>query len=430
MQSQTPCPNKLFSILMESATKDVIVIGAGIAGLTAAKILTAAGKNVLVIEAADSVGGRVRTDQVDGFLLDRGFQVLLTAYPESKRLLDYKQLDLRTFSPGATILKNTSLHHIGDPFREPFMLFKTLFSPIGTFTDKIKLLALKLRLSATSIDSIFAKEETNTANYLQKVGFSQKFIAQFFRPFFAGIYLEEHLTTSSRMFEFLFKMFGEGYAAVPAKGMGMISQQLAETLTEKNLILNEEVTKIEDNKVYGKSGTVYSAKKIIIATNALQASIWVQKPVNTAHKSALTLYFSADAKTKKTKRIALNSVENTIINNIAFMDHVAADYAPKGKSLIAISLKASVAPDTDNLEQKVLKEAANWYPKAINWQHLKTYKIAYALPNDAQVENEISAGALKINDSCLVCGDYLLNGSINAAMKTGRVVAEAILAGH
>lgn len=413
---------------MENATKDVIVIGAGISGLTAAKILTAAGKNVLVIEAADAVGGRVGTDQVDGFLLDRGFQVLLTAYPESKRLLDYKRLDLQTFSPGATILQNSSLYAIGDPFREPFMLLKTLFSPIGLFTDKIKLLALKLRLSTTSVEAIFVKEETTTANYLQKLGFSKKFIAQFFRPFFSGIYLEDNLTTSSRMFEFLFKMFGQGYAAVPAKGMGMISQQLAETLTENDLILNEEVTKIEGNNVYSKSGKVYIAKNIIIATNAVQAAKLVQKPVNTAHKSALTLYFSANAKTAKTKRIALNTVENTIINNIAFMDHVAADYAPKGKSLIAVSLKASVAHHTNNLEQIVLKEASNWYPDAINWQHLKTYKIAYALPNDAQVENEISASALTLNGNCLVCGDYMLNGSINAAMKTGRLAAEAVLA--
>lgn len=412
---------------MESATKDVIIIGAGIAGLTAAKILTAAGKNVLVIEAADAIGGRVRTDQVDGFLLDRGFQVLLTAYPESKLLLDYKRLDLKTFNPGATIINKNSIYNIGDPFREPFMLFKTVFSPVGSFIDKLKLLALKLRLSATSMDSIFAKEETTTAKYLQKLGFSKKFIAQFFRPFFAGIYLEDHLTTSSRMFEFLFKMFGQGYAAVPAKGMGMISQQLAETLTKNDLILNEEVTKIEGNKVYGKSGTVYSAKKIIIATNASQASKLAQKPVDTAHKSALTLYFSANAKTTKTKRIALNTVENTIINNIAFMDHISPLYAPKGKSLIAISLKASVAHDTINLEQMVLKEVSNWYPEAINWEHLKTYKIAYALPNDAQVVNEVSADAIKINSNCWACGDYILNGSINAAMKTGRIAAEAIL---
>lgn len=411
---------------MENA-RDVIIIGAGIAGLTAAKILKAAGKTVLVIEAGDAVGGRVRTDNIDGFLLDRGFQVLLTAYPETKRLLDYKRLNLKTFSPGATILNKTHIHNIGDPFREPSMLLKTLFSPVGNFKDKTKLLALKLRLSATTIDEIFAKEETTTANYLKKVGFSQKFIGQFFRPFFAGIYLEDNLTTSSRMFEFLFKMFGQGYAAVPAKGMGMISQQLAECLTEKDLVLNEKVTKIEGGNVSGTSGKVYTAKHIIVATNAVKATNLVHKTVKAEHKSALTLYFSANIKTFETKRIALNSVENTLINNIAFMDHVSENYAPKGKSLIAISLKAVVAHNTHDLEQKVLAEAVKWYPDAINWQHLKTYNIAYALPENIKVVNEISANDLKITENCLICGDHLLNGSINAAMKTGRLVAEAVL---
>lgn len=408
-------------------TTDVIIIGAGIAGLTAAKILKSTGKTVLVIEAADAVGGRVRTDIIDGFLLDRGFQVLLTAYPESRLLLDYKRLDLKPFSPGATILQTDNKYAIGDPFREPFMLLKTLFSPVGTLKDKIKLLTLKLRLSASNVKAIFAKHETTTANYLQQAGFSERFISQFFRPFFAGIYLEDNLTTSSRMFEFLFKMFGEGYAAVPAKGMGMISQQLAETLSENDLILNEEVTKIESGNVYGASGKVYSAKHVIVATNAVQAASLVHKTVKTEHKSALTLYFSSNIKTKTTKRIALNSVENTLINNIAFMDHISADYAPKGKSLIAISLKAAVVHDTENLAQKVIKEAANWYPEAINWLHLKTYKIDYALPNDAHVMNELSSEALKITENCFICGDHLLNGSINAAMKTGKLAAEAVL---
>jgi predicted NAD/FAD-dependent oxidoreductase len=109
------------------------------------------------------------------------------------------------------------------------------------------------------------------------------------------------------------------------------------------------------------------------------------------------------------------------------MDHVSATYAPKDKSLIAISLKAVVAHDTENLEQKVLAEAVNWYPEAIDWQHLKTYKIDYALPNDVAVKNEASKKELMLNGNCFICGDHLLNGSINAAMKTGRLAAEAIL---
>lgn len=404
-------------------TSAIVIIGAGIAGLTAAKLLKQAGKQVLVIDAADGVGGRVRTDEMDGFLLDRGFQVLLTAYPETQQLLDYNKLDLKKFSPGATILDGNAKYDIGDPIREPSMLFKTLFSPVGNLSDKLKLLFLKIKLVTTSIDAIFEKPETTTLNYLEQIGFSTTFIQQFFKPFFSGIYLEDNLATSSRMFEFLFKLFGEGYAAVPAKGMGMISAQLAESLTAEELILNEKIVKIEGNIAYAESGNVYEAKQIAIATDEANLPAPFNQTVVEA-KHALTLYFSAAA-TAKTTRIALNATDNTWVNNIAFMDHISSFYAPKGKALAAVSLKAAANAQDENLIAKTKTELAKWYPEAKNWQHLKTYFIPYALPKDQTVSNELKA--FKLNDYCYKCGDYLLNGSINAAMKSGRLVAESIL---
>lgn len=404
-------------------TSTILIIGAGIAGLTAAKLLKQAGKKVLVVDAADKVGGRVNTDEVDGFLLDRGFQVLLTAYPETQQLLDYSKLDLKKFSPGATILNEQNKYDIGDPMREPLMLFKTLFSPVGNLSDKFKLLSLKIKLASASIESIFKKEETTTLNYLQQYGFSERFIRQFFKPFFAGIYLEDELQTSSRMFEYLFKMFGEGYAAVPAKGMGMISAQLAEILSEDELILNEKIIKIADGLAYGESGKVFEANQIVIATDAANIpSPYGKQKVEAKH--ALTLYFSADA-TMPTTRIALNATDSAWVNNVAFMDYISPYYAPKGKALIAVSLKAAVNTNDPNLVQKTVAELAKWYPKATNWQHLKTYAIPYALPIDQTVTNEPTL--LKLNDNCYICGDHLLNGSINAAMKSGRLVAESIL---
>lgn len=404
-------------------TSEILIVGAGIAGLTAAKLLKQAGKKVLVVDAADKVGGRVSTDEVDGFLLDRGFQVLLTAYPETQQLLDYSKLELKKFSPGATILHDGGKYDIGDPMREPLMLFKTLLSPAGNLTDKFKLLLLKIKLASTSIDAIFNKDEITTLSYLQRYGFSERFIRQFFKPFFSGIYLEDELQTSSRMFEFLFKMFGEGYAAVPAKGMGMISAQLAETLGKDELILNEKIIKIENDIAYSESGKMYVAKQIVIATDAANLpSPYGKQKVDAKH--ALTLYFSANA-TAPTTRIALNSTNNTWVNNVAFMDHISPFYAPKGKALVAVSLKAVANANDAGLIQKTLNELVKWYPEAADWQHLKTYAIPYALPKDQTVTNE--PAMLKLNDNCYICGDHLLNGSINAAMKSGRLVAESIL---
>lgn len=151
---------------MKNKDADVIIIGAGLAGLTAAKVLKAAGKSVKLLEASDKVGGRIKTDEVNGFLLDRGFQVLLTAYPEAKRFLDYKALDLCRFDPGALILSKAGISSVGDPFRKPATLISTLLSTAGTFIDKLRMMKLKVKLRSKGIDQIFSGQQFKTIDYL------------------------------------------------------------------------------------------------------------------------------------------------------------------------------------------------------------------------------------------------------------------------
>ncbi|MEO6287499.1 MAG: FAD-dependent oxidoreductase [Dyadobacter sp.] len=412
---------------MEQHT-DVIIIGSGLAGLTAARVLKTAGKSIKILEASDQIGGRVRTEEVDGFLLDRGFQVLLTAYPETQKFLDYDALDLCKFDPGALILNQDGITKIGDPIRQPSSLISTLRSPAATFADKFRMLALKLELTNKSIDDIFSGSQATTLAYLEQSGFSQRIISQFFKPFMTGIFLEDKLSTSSRMFEFVFKMFSQGDAAIPAKGMGMIPLQLARGLSADEIVFNEKVVVVEANKVITAAGSHYHADSILIATGEFEVPAPFRRPAASCH-SVTNMYFTAPSPPFIAPLIALNALPQKLVNNIAVLDRISPGYAKNGQSLISLSLIGDHSGlDSEQLQAEALLEMQNWFPDAIQWTHLKTYHILYALPNDDEVTNEVDLTLTKLGSHCFICGDHLMNGSINAAMKSGRRAAEAILA--
>ena len=199
------------------AQKDlkIHIIGAGVSGLVAAQVLEAKGYSPVIIEATNRPGGRVKTDTIDGYQLDHGFQVLLTNYPAAKKYLDFTALELQELKPGAVIFKNGKQKIIGDLLRDLSVLFSAIFSGIGNLSDKFKILQLTVRLKKKSMHDIFDAQEITTKQYLCNIGFSSQIINDFFQPFFTGIFLETRLKTSSRMFEFVFKMFGEGMAVIP-----------------------------------------------------------------------------------------------------------------------------------------------------------------------------------------------------------------------
>ncbi|MFT6816173.1 MAG: phytoene dehydrogenase-like protein, partial [Sphingobacteriales bacterium] len=203
---------------MDKRDAKIYIIGAGVSGLIAAKVLEDNGFYPVILEATDRIGGRVKTDLVDGYQLDHGFQVLLTAYPAAKKYLDLEALDLQHFLPGAAIFKNKNQKIIGDPLKDMSLFFSTLFSGIGTISDKLKVVQLNNKLKKKSLLAIFSDKEQSTFSYLTGFGFSKEMVNDFFRPFFSGIFLETQLETSSRMFEFVYKMFGEGSASIPKKG--------------------------------------------------------------------------------------------------------------------------------------------------------------------------------------------------------------------
>ena len=414
----------------------VIIVGAGIAGLTCAVYLKQAGIHALILEASDGVGGRVRTDVVDGFRLDRGFQILLTAYPEAQRLLNYSALDLKLFRSGALIRDQANWITLQNPLQEPLSIFQTLASSVGTLGDKLRIAELMRRTQSLSFGELFRQTSKTTLTFLQEFGFSEQIIDRFFRPFFGGVFLEDALTTSSNFFEFCFRMFFSGDGAVPAQGIGAIAEQLASHLEPNQIRLNSAVAEISGNTVRLRTGETLTASAVVLAVDAAQAAMLLGNPAPTeqAFNQTTCTYFSADPtqitiSPEQTKLLILNTNRSSVVHNIAIMSDVAPAYAPANKVLISVSTQGPQPASETALTEQIKQELTGWFGQEVqNWRHLRTYSIPHALPayNPEQAGEDALRKPLQLAPNLYQCGDQTAYPSLNAAMQTGREVAEMI----
>lgn len=406
--------------------QNIYIIGAGLSGLIAAIELEKAGFFPKILESSGEIGGRMKTDHVDGFLLDHGFQVLNTAYPESKKYLDYGQLHLKKFDPGAVIFDGKESYIITDPLRNPLKIVGMAFSKVGTLLDKVKMFKLTQELKSKSNEAIFSEPSVPTLQYLKDYGFSDLIIGNFFKPFFRGIFLEKHLNTSSRMFEFIFKMFSLGNAAIPAKGMGEIPEMLKRQLSKTQIYFNSPVKQVEGKTIHLTNGEVFEADRIIIATQPDRVMPQLQGQFPPAQK-VINLYFSLQRSFMARPMIGLVPGENHRVNNLVFMDDVSDAYSPKDKSLLSVTVLETSLSEKDLIKavQVELEEISG--VKAEYFKFIKSYYINYALPAVDDLKYSIPFTECKITDHVYLAGDYLLNGSINAAMTSGRIAAEAVV---
>lgn len=411
-------------------SEPVVIIGGGLAGLTCAKVLHAYGIEFVLLEGSDGVGGRVRTDEVDGFLLDRGFQVLLTAYPETQRQLDYAALDLKPFEPGSIIRMNDRFQRMSDPWRRPQHAIQTATSAVGGLLDKLKVGKLRWSAGRGSIESLFERTDRTTLEELQKLGFSEKIIDHFFRPFLGGVFLDADLETSCRMLYFVFRMFSQGDTSVPAAGMGAISDQLAGCLPGGSVRLNARVAELANDKVVLESGQAIPCSKVVLATEqSAAAKLLPELSAGLPPRSVRCVYFSAAEPPIRDRMLVLNGTKTGVVNNLCVPSQVSPSYAPQGQSLIS----ASVLDDTideNSLTQAVKSDLRLWFGDVVDsWKHLRTYNIKYALPNQTTPAFNPAIQPSVVRDNLYVCGDYRTNGSINGAMLSGRLAAEKIVHG-
>ena len=406
---------------------DVVIVGAGLAGLSAAIELEKFDLNVLIIDRSDRAGGRVKTDQQDGFLFDRGFQVYLDAYPEGKAMLDYEDLDLRSFMPGALCFDHYRKFLVSDTTRQPASLPRMALSPVGSFMDKIRMGNLAARLKSASLEEIFARPEHTTRDYLKQLRFSPKILERFFQPFFAGIFLEGKLNTSSRMFEFVFKMMSEGNTTLPNHGMETIPQQLKAKLKKTEFRFHSEVKEIKGQQLLMEKSENISARHIIIATEA--SSLVPQMAGKSKWQETATYYFAAEKSVLRRKVIALNYHQDQLVNNFCVISDIAPGYAPKNQHLVSVSLSRVPESSVEDVSQEIKNELSDSFGASVqDWKFLRNYHIRKALPVVPEVRGSVPISETRIREGLYLAGDQMLNGSINAAMKSGQLAAqEAVL---
>lgn len=408
---------------------DVLVIGGGVAGLTCAVELHKQGQQVLVLEQGNQVGGRISTENVDGFLLDRGFQVLQTGYPDIGSYLDLDKLDLKDFPSGVVIRFGGDFHLIADPRKHLGGLLSTMTAPIGTLGDRYRMLRLVHSVTQKPMSDIFQGKEETALDFLKRKEFTDTFINSFFIPFFAGATLERSLNASSHVLQYLVRVFAMGQACVPASGMSAIPHQLAARLPELSVRCNAQVKEIAGNTVTLSDGERLQAKSIVLATD--EPSVKQLVPGSRVRRSVAEtcIYFHAAWKPPfKHPFLVLNGETDGPINNIAFPSMVSSQYAPPGQTLIAVVVLGEEWQEKSNLEGLVRAQCVEWFGKGVEeWSHLKTYRIDHALPDQSlPLPDPFRLPGLK-QEGILTCGEHQGIPGLLWAMMSGRMAAEKII---
>lgn len=406
--------------------RPVIIVGAGLAGLRCAGVLERSGVPWLILEAQDGPGGRVRTDHVDGFQLDRGFQVLLTAYPEARAALDYAALDLHAFQPGALVRAAGGFHKVVDPRRKPFSTLRTARAPIGSLSDKARVARLRRRLRRLSLDDLWRRPERTTREALTAYGFSTQMIERFWQPLLAGIQLDPKLHTSSRMFDFVLRMLADGDSALPAAGIQAIPDQLAAGLSPGRIRYGATVVAVDSGGVWLQDGELVRGQAVVVATDGPTASRLIPSlPAPDSH-SVGCLYFAAEHPPVDEPVIVLNGEGTGVVNNMCVPSVVAPSYAPSGLSLVSVTVLSGPSHD-QTLEGAVRDQLRGWFGRRVDtWRLLRRYDIAHAQPAQPPPALSPPQRPVEVDAGIFVCGDHRDDASINGALSSGHRAAESL----
>jgi len=423
---------------------ETVIIGGGLAGLNCARRLHAAGRSFILLEAADRLGGRVRTDTVSApegeYLVDRGFQVLLTAYPNAAEAFDYDALDLKCFYPGAMVFHDGRFHHVADPRRRPGEAVKGFRSPIATMRDKFRLAEMSLRVLAGPVDRIWARPDRPAIDALREEGFASTTIERFFRPFFGGVFFESDLNTSSRMLEFTYRMFAQGRVCVPANGMGALPEQLADRLPEDSLHTNSRVHRLER---VNDAWTVETPDRTVRGTNVVVATDGgaarpllgqhaAEEPTPVRWRSTATIAYACDRSPTEDAVLVLDGEGDGPVNHLAAMSVASPAYAPLGQHLVYANVidpkVLAAAMDNEVLDEACRRQLRQWFGEQVDsWRAIRVDRIDHALPDQSPPWLNVPERPVELGSGLYACGDWLDNASIDGALRSGSRCAQAVL---
>jgi len=381
-----------------------LVIGAGLAGLSAALTLQESGVAVTVIESADRVGGRVASDTIDGFILDRGFQLINLNYPEIKRWGIATELDFRTAPRSVRISFDASHVLLGDPRNSPFSIFNSASGSLVAKVNFLRYLATKPR-SDESVEAHLLR--CGTADLYKKV----------LKPFLQGVFLADPSRVSAIVGREVIASFINARSGIPANGVATLTQALAKRV--KNLQLDTRVEEIRGGVVVTNKGEL-TAKKIILATDLTTAGQLLDATQIPSVLSATTWYHTTDQAPTKTTELVIDSQNRGPVVNSIVISNLSENYAPSGQSLIS-STTISHASESEVRRHLALM----WGTSTADWRFLAKYEIHSALPLFSPQAERLASS--RVNKIVYRAGDYLTAPSQNGALLSGRLAAQELL---
>lgn len=405
---------------------DVVIVGAGLAGLSAARELSIHGLDVRIVEASDGVGGRVRTDRVDGLLLDRGFQLHNPAYPEAARVLDQEALDLQPFAAGVIVALEGAVARLGDPRSKPGWAVGSLSPATGSPLSKARFARYAWQASRTPGRELGRREDLPALVALQGAGIDERLLERVLRPFLAGVFLERDLATSRRFLDLVLRSFVRGTPSLPARGMQAIPEQLADALPDGTLELGCPAETVSATRV-AAGGRMLAADAVIVATDPVTAAGLLQGLHAPAMRSVTTWYHLAPAGTViaggEDALVIDGLARGPLLNSVA-LTSAAPSYASGGRVLVSSSsLGTDDSPDAERTVRDHL--AVLHGAQARTWELVATYAIPGALPSMAVPLDTRKPVALP--SGVFVAGDHRDTASIQGAMVSGRRAADAVL---